>query len=144
MFTFIRDFCVRLWVAFFWPTRSRTVVLPKGEVQISALIAKALNGVPEYLLPDKARVDILTHTEAIEVDWAHKWAEGIGQALYYGAMTKRTPVVLLLMNTADEERYLFRVRAVIDAHSRTRLTLWLFNLHSGQLDMGKKGVIQVL
>jgi hypothetical protein len=108
------------------------------------LIAQALNGVPEYMLPDKARVDILTHTEAIEVDWAHKWAEGIGQALYYGAMTKRTPVVLLLMNTADEERYLFRVRAVIDAHARTRLTLWLFNLHSGQLDMGKKGVIQVL
>lgn len=144
MFAFIRDFCVRLWVAFFWPTRSRTVVLPKGEVQIAALIAKVLNGMPEYLLPDKARVDILTQTEAIEVDWAHKWAEGIGQALYYGAMTKRTPVVLLLMSAADEERYLARVRAVIDTHARTRLTLWLFDMHTGQLDMGKKGVIRVL
>ena len=113
-------------------------------MQIAALIAKVLNGMPEYLLPDKARVDILTQTEAIEVDWAHKWAEGIGQALYYGAMTKRTPVVLLLMSAADEERYLVRVRAVIDAHARTRLTLWLFNMHTGQLDMGKKGVIRVL
>ena len=89
MFTFIRDFCVRLWVAFFWPTRSRTVVLPKGEVQISALIAQALNGVPEYLLPDKARVDILTHSEAIEVDWNEQAAKAGKNYLSFTAFSKK-------------------------------------------------------
>lgn len=127
-----------------WPRRRREIVLPKGEVAISALIAEAIHGEPEHVLPDKARIDILTATEAIEVDWAHKWAEGIGQALYYGAVTRKIPVVLLLMGTADETRYLARVRKVISTYSGTRLKLWLFYMHTGQLDMGKKGIYQIV
>lgn len=141
------DTCVALFGVVWnllWPTRKRQIILPQGEVAISALIAKAIGGVPEYVLADRARIDILTAAEAIEVDWAHKWAEGIGQALYYGAVTRKTPVVLLLMDTADEERYLIRVRKVISTYSGTRLKLWLFNMHTGQLDMGKKGVYQIV
>lgn len=140
------DLCVAITTAaldVLWPGRRRQLVLPKGEVAIAALIAKAIDGVTEYRLADQARVDILTAREAIEVDWAHKWAEGIGQALYYGAVMRKTPVVLLLMDTADEERYLVRVRKVISTYTNTRLKLWLFNLHTGQLDMGKNGLRQI-
>lgn len=126
------------------PRRNRRqVYLERGEVEISAIIAKALHAQTEVILPDRARIDILTDSEAIEVDWAHKWAEGIGQALYYGAVTRKTPVVLLLMDTADEERYLARVRHVISTYSNTKLKLWLFNLHNGELNMGKKGVYHI-
>jgi len=140
------DICVALtatiWRLFF-PKKTRQIFLNKGELEISRMLARALNARSEVVLFDKARVDILTDAEAIEVDWAHKWAEGIGQALYYGAVTKKTPVVLLLMNTTDEEKYLARVRQVISTYSNTKLKLWLFYLHTGDLDMGKKGVYQI-
>jgi len=44
-------------------------------------------GVVEYRLMDRTRVDCLTDTHAIEFDFASKWAESIGQALHYSAMT---------------------------------------------------------
>ena len=140
------DVCTSLFSVvwrFFYPQRKRQVFLQKGEVEIASIIANALGAESEVVLFDRARVDILTETEAIEVDWAHKWAEGIGQALYYGAVTKKTPVVLLLMNTTDEERYVARVKHVISTYSNTKLKLWLFYLHTGELDMGKKGVYQI-
>ncbi|WP_171018846.1 hypothetical protein ACONUD_00725 [Microbulbifer harenosus] len=42
-------------------------------------------GVAEYVLPDRTRVDCLTETHAMEFDFAPKWAEAIGQALYYAS-----------------------------------------------------------
>lgn len=44
-----------------------------------------INGIKEYRLPDKTRVDCLTEEYAIEIDFAKsgKVFEGISQALYY-------------------------------------------------------------
>ena len=54
-------------------------------------------GVEEYENRDKTRVDCLTETNAVEFDFANKWAESIGQALHYQKMTgKRAKVVLIL------------------------------------------------
>ena len=43
--------------------------------------AKKLGGRTEVTMPDGTRCDILTDTHAIEVDFADKWAEAIGQVL---------------------------------------------------------------
>ena len=43
------------------------------------LYAKKLGGRTEVTMPDGTRCDILTDTHAIEVDFAVKWAETIGQ-----------------------------------------------------------------
>lgn len=67
----------------------------------------------EVRLWDGTRVDMLTPTHAIEVDWAHKWAEAVGQSLYYSELTGKPPGVLLLvrdMNT--EERYVYRCQTL--------------------------------
>lgn len=58
-------------------------------------------GQVEYRLPDKARVDCLTADYAIEADWAPKWAEAVGQALYYASQTGRKPGILLLVKEGD-------------------------------------------
>jgi len=42
-----------------------------------------LKGKTEYRLENKTRIDCLTNTEAIEHDFATKWAECAGQAIYY-------------------------------------------------------------
>lgn len=70
----------------------------------------AKGGQLEYVLPDKARVDCLLPDTAVEVDFASKWAECIGQVLYYGNMTDKTPACLLIMeNGAKDNKYLYRL-----------------------------------
>lgn len=60
-------------------------------------------GVIEYELPDKCRVDCLLPDMAVEFDFANKWAECIGQSLYYGKMTNRQPACVLIMERGEKD-----------------------------------------
>lgn len=77
----------------------------------------------ERRLWDGTRVDILTKNWAVEVDWASKWTEAIGQCQWYAANTERTPgVCLLVKDFATESHYIYRCKTVcenLDIH------LWL-------------------
>lgn len=66
----------------------------------------------EYRLEDGTRVDCLTRDFAVEVEFAHKWAEAIGQSLFYGRMTDRRPGIVLIMREKGDERFLKRLRKV--------------------------------
>ncbi|QXD24577.1 hypothetical protein F7C95_01340 [Opitutia bacterium ISCC 51] len=56
------------------------------------------------VLEDRTRCDIVTATHAIEVDFADKWAEAIGQSLNYAMQTgKKAGIVLVLKDRGDEE-----------------------------------------
>ena len=69
------------------------------------------NGIIEYRNNDYTRVDCLTETNAVEFDFANKWAESIGQALHYQYLTgKRAKVVLILENPDKEMCYYQRVK----------------------------------
>jgi len=70
-------------------------------------------GIIEYKLDDKTRVDCLTVKYAVEVDFAPKWHECIGQALYYAKKTKRIPACLLILENADDTRFLKRLRYTV-------------------------------
>ena len=73
----------------------------------------ANNGITEYKLKDLARVDCLTETHAVEFDFAPKWAECIGQALYYGIMTDKQPACcLILENGMKDMKYYKRLKKV--------------------------------
>lgn len=73
----------------------------------------AHNGIQEYKLNDKARVDCLTDTYAVEFDFANKWAECIGQSQYYGLKTGRQAACVLIMENGEKDlRYLKRLRKV--------------------------------
>lgn len=75
---------------------------------------KAKGGIMEYKLDDTTRVDCLLPTMAVEFDFAQKWAECIGQALYYGQKTKRTPACVLIMeNPEKDQKYLRRLRYTV-------------------------------
>ena len=74
---------------------------------------KTHNGISEYTLDDKTRVDCLTRNYAIEFDFAEKWAESVGQALYYSIKTSKNPgVVLIIENQTKEENYLKRLQTI--------------------------------
>ena len=69
-------------------------------------------GFPEYVLPDKTRVDCVQDGYAIEFDFASKWAESIGQALYYAKMTGLKPAVAIIMRKPTDEKYIKRIQLV--------------------------------
>ena len=73
------------------------------------IIQKEIGGVKEYRLDDGTRVDLLFVDKACEIDWATKWAEGIGQSIYYGLKTDRPPLVILLAKKDGWEKYRDRV-----------------------------------
>lgn len=79
-------------------------------------------GTREVILSDRARVDCVTATHAIEFDFAPKWAESIGQALYYGyALNKKPGIVLIIENADKDQRYINRVKSVAEIYG---ITLW--------------------
>ena len=69
-------------------------------------------GIVEYELPDKTRVDCLTDDYAIEFDWAKKWAESIGQSLYYAKMTGKKPAVAIIIKKPTDRVYIERIKKV--------------------------------
>ena len=66
-------------------------------------------GKREFLLWDMTRVDCLTKDYAIEFDFAKKWAESIGQSMYYAKMTGKAPAVVLILTAPTGYRYVKRV-----------------------------------
>ena len=54
--------------------------------------AREIGGKVEVVMKDGTRCDILTATHAIEVDFAKKWAEAIGQSLNYAMHTGKRPM----------------------------------------------------
>ena len=78
---------------------------------------KKYGGILEYKNNDCTRVDCLTTTHAIEFDFANKWAEAVGQALYYQYKTgKRAKVVLILEYPESQMIYFNRVNALSKIH----------------------------
>lgn len=107
-------------MAVFYSMPAYAAHLHKEKAYQSRWCAEA-GGVTEFALNDKTRVDCLTEEYAVEVDFAPKWAEAIGQALYYSLKTDKKAGVLLIMEDKDDERYLDRLKEVTD---KAGITVW--------------------
>jgi hypothetical protein len=80
-------------------------------------------GEEEVILADTTRIDCLTEKHAIEFDFGSKWAESLGQALHYGALTgKRAGIVLILENPGDK-KFVGRLKETID-HFGLPVDVW--------------------
>lgn len=78
-----------------WP--SMQMDLPSGAAERlwRDALAKALKGQTEVVV-EGGRIDVLTATQAIELDRPEKWHEGFGQALHYANLTGKKPVLALI------------------------------------------------
>lgn len=87
-------------------------------------------GKTEVRMADGTRCDVVTATHAVEVEWAHKWAEGIGQSLWYSFQTnKKAGLVLILRNDKDRE-HVMRVRSLVRAKGLA-IEVWEVNSKGG-------------
>jgi hypothetical protein len=94
-----------------------------GELEEVRRLAPAYGAEVEAPQWDNTRIDMLTDTHAIEVDWSAKWAEAIGQSLYYAAVSGKQPgIILLVKQPAAEQRHVFRCQTVCAKHG---IKLWI-------------------
>jgi hypothetical protein len=91
------------------------------------IFADMIHGKTEVVLPDKARVDIVTDTFAIEVDFASKWAESIGQSLYYAEKLHKKAGILLIIKGNDDQRYTERLITIAKKYN---ITIWFIDYTS--------------
>ena len=71
-----------------------------------------LGGKAEHRLEDRTRIDCLTDTKAIEHDFAPKWAECAGQAIYYAQRMDLKPVCALIGTEKQFKRYIPRIEVI--------------------------------
>jgi len=70
-------------------------------------------GTTKVVAMDGTRPDCVTKDYAIEVDWAHKWYEGLGQALHYSLVTGLKPGIVLIMRSPKDNRFYLNLIMVI-------------------------------
>lgn len=81
------------------------------------------HGKAEVSLPDETRADCITSNNAIEFDFAKKWYEAVGQALFYGLQTGKRPGIVLLIETPTDRKYFLRMNSTID-HFKLPIDTW--------------------
>lgn len=89
------------------------------------LAAKHLHGVMEHRV-ENGRVDILTATHAIEVEFASKWKNAIGQSLWYALQTnERAGIILVIQNEEKDRGQAIRLGSVIQ-HNNLPIDVWIW------------------
>lgn len=112
---------------------------PDKKVESSGLVLEKdfvdnyCSGYVEYTLPDKTRVDCLTDEYAIEFDFAKKWAESIGQSLYYAKQTGKKPAVAIILKKQSDKKYVQRIKDI-------DLGITVFEICSDDYDGADKAV----
>jgi hypothetical protein len=85
-------------------------------------VAANCTGEIEVRLPDRTRIDCLLEDEAQEYDFGKKWAEAIGQALWYAMNSGRRAGIVLIIEDNSDRAGLKRARFII-AHYNLPITL---------------------
>ena len=79
-------------------------------------VCSTMSGEAEHRLFDATRVDCLTADHAIEFDFAVKWAESLGQALYYASRTGKRAGIAIIKEDDGDQRYIERLQHAIAFH----------------------------
>lgn len=92
------------------------VITSEGEaghrIKESAYRDAWCRGEKEVILPNGTRADCVTTRHAIEVEFAPKWQQAIGQALNYADQTGKQPAILMIIEREKDWRYFQKCRRV--------------------------------
>lgn len=75
---------------------------------------------------ENGRIDVLTSTHAIEVEFAAKWKQSIGQCLWYSMQSNKPAGIVLVITDAKRDRpHVIRLGSVIEKN-KLPIKLWLY------------------
>jgi hypothetical protein len=86
------------------------------------IAAERMHGRTEVVLEDRSRADIVTDTFAIEVEFAHKWAESIGQSEFYSLELHKKAGIVLITDGMKDDKYVQRLMKVA---TKLKITVWV-------------------
>ena len=78
-------------------------------------------GKTEVQMPNGNRADCITTNYAVEVEFAKKYHEGVGQALDYAQQTGKKPAILLIIEEVKDWRFYNRLKPLADEYD---IRLW--------------------
>ena len=81
----------------------------------------------EVILPDRTRCDCITNNHAVEIEFAKKWPEAIGQSLYYSIQTGKRAGIVLIVASNKEYKYWIRLNTTI-REFKLPIDTWIINL----------------
>ncbi|WP_116108799.1 hypothetical protein [Lewinella sp. IMCC34191] len=98
----------------------------QSEADYVRALAAELDGQMEVNVTS-GRVDIVTEDYAIEVDWANKWKESIGQSLWYGLQTNRRAGIILILRSDADYKYFVQLNSAL-AHGELegKIRTWVY------------------
>ncbi|MBT8333793.1 MAG: hypothetical protein KJP19_05110, partial [Deltaproteobacteria bacterium] len=95
---------------------SSTAHAEQPESYYQDIWCKQHEGITDYTLSDLTRCDCLTGNHAVDVEFGRKWAEGIGQALYYALQTGHKAGIVLILESEKDYKYWLRLNTTIEHH----------------------------
>jgi len=93
-----------------------------SEADYRDFILEKIYGTAEYTFDNGTRVDILTESHAIEIEYAYNWYEAVGQSLYYSELSGKKPgIILILAKRKEYKKYIDRTLLLSNKYG---ITVW--------------------
>ncbi len=86
-------------------------------------VDKFCQGDIEVTVISKFRIDCVEDLDAIEYDWASKWAECLGQSMKYAQVLGKTASCILIVKTDSDEEKALSTHTLIE-HFRLPVKLY--------------------
>jgi len=83
-----------------------------SEKEIADYIQGLIGGQREVSVPS-GRIDLVHNDIAYEIEWASKWKESIGQALWYAQQSNNKPGIILLLKKKSDYKYLLQLNSTL-------------------------------
>ena len=100
-------------------------IFTQGESFYMHIIHQYLGGEKEVKVQN-GRIDILNDEYAIEVDFAKKWKEAIGQSIWYALNTNKKAGIVLIRK-GDYDTYHFQLYTALEyAGLSDKIKVWLY------------------
>lgn len=85
-------------------------------------------GDTEVVLGDDTRVDCITGTHSIELDFGPHWYESVGQSLYYSSLTGKKAGIVLIIEKQVDLKYFVRLKLTIQ-HFNLPIDVWVIRAY---------------
>ncbi len=98
-----------------------------SEKSFVQMLAHEYGADSEVRLWDGTRADLVGESWVAEVDFEEKWAEAIGQALYYGLVCGKKPrIILLVKKSTRPSQHVYRCQTVVASIPNLKLLIYTY------------------
>jgi len=97
-----------------------------SEKEVSDYIQLLIGGEREVSVTS-GRIDLVHDGVAFEIDWANKWKESIGQALWYAQQSNKIPGIILILKKESDYKYFLQLNTTLSyAKLNEKVKVYLF------------------